>query len=80
MVGVVVLLYLDLIVLKSLRDLRAYFKPQDSSFVVVYITVVRSAEYRNDGWEFSWPVPLMQLIAVHLDLVSANHAKKVVVF
>jgi len=69
-VGVVVLLDLYLIVLK----------PEHGSLVVVDVAVVGRAEYCYDCGKLSGSVPLMQLVAVHLDLVRPHHAEEVVVF
>ena len=63
MLGVVILLYLNLVV----------FKSEDSRLVIIYIAIVGCTEYGNDRGEFSGPIPLMQLVAVHLDLVCAYH-------
>lgn len=44
----------------------------DSSFVVVHITVVRSREYSNYNREFRRTVPLVHLVAIKLSLMSSQ--------
>ena len=68
MVRVVVLLDLD----------RVVFEAQNSRLVIVYVTVVWRTENRDACWELLRPIPLVQLEAVHLHLMSTNYAEQVI--
>ena len=64
MLSVVILLNLNLVV----------FEPEDRRLVIIYIAIVGGAEDRDDRGELGRAIPLVELVAIHLDLVSSHYA------
>jgi len=56
------------------------FIQEGSCFVIIDVTVVRSTEQGDYWWELFFAIPLVKLVALHLDFMGPDDAQKVVVF
>ena len=68
MLSVVILLNLNLIV----------FEPENGRLVIIYVAVVGRTEDRDHRGELRRPVPLVQLVPIHLHFVCAHHTQQVI--
>ena len=68
MLSVVILLNLNLVV----------FEPEDSRLVIIYIAIVGRTEDGDHRGELGRAIPLMELVAIHLDFVRAHNTQQVI--
>jgi hypothetical protein len=68
MLSVVILLNLNLVV----------FEPENGRLVIIYVAIVGCTEDSDHRGELCRPVPLVQLVAIHLDFVRAHYTQQVI--
>lgn len=57
---------------------KAYFKLDDSTFVIVDVTIVRSGKDSNDNREFRRTIPFVHFVTIKLSFMSSQNRKEFV--
>ena len=53
--------------------MNKYLEFNNSSLVVIHITVIRCREYSDYNWEFCRAIPLMHLITIKLGFMCSQY-------